>query len=286
MAGRNPKKGLDWFKHDVHYTGDEDIEVMIASYGNDGYAFALHIYELAYRTSNGELDISDAEKRQVYAKKCLVSIELWDKMLQTALKYGIFDKEAYEKRNVVTSKRIKESMKPVLEKRENAKENYEKKKGKKKGSKSAAENKQKKGRNETEKTRPEYINKRIKEYPMAMLLTDYLIAFILDRNPKFRELQPKKCEATRMNWFDEMRLLLTEDKRPFEEAKMLLGKAQTHYFWKTVILSARNFRKKYDQIYEQFGPAQQAPQAATGQVDESNINYAAVDAAMAKQGLE
>ncbi len=98
MAGRPQKEGLDYFSHDTDAVNDEKIEALRMLYGNDGYAFYFITLERIYRTSNFELCISDAEIFQILCKKCGVKPELMEQMINTAIKFECFDKEAYEKK--------------------------------------------------------------------------------------------------------------------------------------------------------------------------------------------
>jgi DnaD/phage-associated family protein len=104
---RPPKEGLDYFPHDTDAAGDEKIEALRALHGNDGYAFYFILLERVYRTRDCELDVSDPEMVEVLAKKVGVTPEAFGKMLETALKFGCFDRVAYEQRGVLTSDGIK-----------------------------------------------------------------------------------------------------------------------------------------------------------------------------------
>jgi hypothetical protein len=264
---------MPWFPHDTEYGGDPDIEIMIANYGQDGYAYPLHMYELAYRTRDGELSISDAEKRKVYAKNCLVPPERWEEMTRTALKYGIWDKKAYKERQVLTSNRIKESMRPVLEHRERAKKSYYEKKGQKPPSKSAAEKPQTKRRNDTEKSRVEDKNKRKKTPPSpeALRLAGVLANQIIRRNPNNRELGNGKKEASITRWARDIDIMLNRDKRePGDIQRVILWAHQESKFWYQNILSGASLKTKYDQMVLQMRPA------TPHKVDESQIDYNAV----------
>ena len=92
---RPPKTGLDYFPHDTDAVNDEKVEALRMLYGNDGYAFYFILLERIYRTSDGELDVSDAETIQILSRKIEVTIEKFNKMLKTALKKGCFDAEKY-----------------------------------------------------------------------------------------------------------------------------------------------------------------------------------------------
>jgi hypothetical protein len=249
MAGRKPKKGLDWFPHDVGYAGDEDIEILIANYGQDGYAYPLHMYELAYKTRNGELDISEAEKRQVYAKACLVPLEKWEAMTQTALKYNIWDPHAYTERRVLTSDRIKDQMAPVLEKREKAKQSYNKKGKAETDDISASEKQTSQDRNGQSKADKSKITE--KEYvssPEALRLSEVLVEQILTNNPENRELRNGKKEDTKKRWAKDIdRMIRLDGRSPDSILKIILW-AHKDSFWYKNILSGAKLREKFDRL--------------------------------------
>jgi hypothetical protein len=121
------KEGLDYFPHDTDASTDEKIEALRVLYGNNGYAFYFIILERIFRTNNFEIDVSDAETIQILARKVEVTVEEFNKILKTALKWGCFDKKIYEERKVLTSNGIKKRANVVIEKREEMRVLYHKK---------------------------------------------------------------------------------------------------------------------------------------------------------------
>lgn len=249
MAGRKPKKGLDWFPHDVGYGRDDDIEVLIANYGQDGYAYPLHMYERAYNTRSGELDISEAEKRQVYARSCLISLDLWEQITQTCVKSGIWDREAYEKRHVLTSDRIKAQMAPVLKKRKESQVKYRTTKTKKPPSKSAPEMPPENTRNGQSKEEKTILNNKKENIsPEALRLSGILAHKILENNAENRELQAGKKEATIIRWAVDIDKMIKDDKRVPELIQKVILWCQSDAFWHKNILSGKKLRDKYDRL--------------------------------------
>lgn len=119
------KTGLDYFPHDCDASSDEKIEALRAIHGNDGYTFFFIACERIYRSNNLELIISDAETKQIFAKKVSVTPQKLEEMIQTALKFNCFDRDAYEKRGVLTSCGIKKRAQTVLEKRKKMRSIYQ-----------------------------------------------------------------------------------------------------------------------------------------------------------------
>jgi DnaD/phage-associated family protein len=120
------KEGLSYFAHDTDATTDEKIEALRTFYGNDGYAFYFILLERIYRSNQAELDISDADTCQILARKLLVTEQKFAEMLQKSLKVGLFDKEIFDQKKVLTSNGIKRRAGVVTSKREEMREHYQK----------------------------------------------------------------------------------------------------------------------------------------------------------------
>lgn len=164
------KEGLDYFPHDVNSSNDKKIEALRALYGNDGYAFYFIMLEQIYQEPNGDLDVSDAETReeimQILSKKVAVTNELFLKMLDTAMKWGCFDKQLYAEKGIITSNGIKKRMGAVIKKRHKMRDKYQLHKN----DISASETPQKPGRNQAETTpeTPQRKEKKRKEKEIIM----------------------------------------------------------------------------------------------------------------------
>ncbi|RJX27167.1 MAG: DUF4373 domain-containing protein [Dethiobacter sp.] len=168
------KEGMDYFPHDTDAANDEKIEALRALYGNDGYAFYFILLERIYRTSSFELDICDAETMQILANKVAVTPELFDKMLQTALKVGCFDRQAYGKKNVLTSNGIKKRAEYVKAKRKKMRDKYHTDKtgvsGAETGEETGAETPQSKVKESKEKESKENKSNRVFADQVAVAL--------------------------------------------------------------------------------------------------------------------
>lgn len=114
---RPQKEGMDYFPHDTDAVNDEKIDALRTLYGNDGYAFYFILLERIYRTTNFELDVSDAEIIQILANKIGINTERFNQMLNTALKFNCFDKELYNKNKILTSNGIQKRASVVVDKR-------------------------------------------------------------------------------------------------------------------------------------------------------------------------
>ena len=137
---RPQKEGLDYFPHDVYAASDEKIETLVMLYGAKGYAFYFMHLEYIYRKDSLSFQVSDAETRQIICNKLQILPEEYEKILQTALKYGCFDKEHYDETGELTSNGVKKRAEPVFEKRQKMAERYG---DRKRGKVSAAETQKK-----------------------------------------------------------------------------------------------------------------------------------------------
>ena len=137
---RPQKEGLDYFPHDVYAASDEKIETLVMLYGAKGYAFYFMQLEYMYRKDSLSFQVSDAETRQIICNKLQILPEEYEKILQTALKYGCFDKEHYDETGELTSNGVKKRAEPVFEKRQKMAERYG---DRKRGKVSAAETQKK-----------------------------------------------------------------------------------------------------------------------------------------------
>ena len=109
---------MDYFPHDTDAVNDEKIEILRMLYGNDGYAFYFITLERIYKSPKFEMNISDTENKIIHAKRIGISIELFEQILETSIKYGCFDKEIYQKKGLLTSNGIKKRADVVVSKRE------------------------------------------------------------------------------------------------------------------------------------------------------------------------
>ena len=117
---RPRKKGMEYFPHDVTAATDEKLLALQHLYGNDGYAFYFKILEMIFRGFSGkynELDLSDNVLRRVVCKNIGVEMDLFEVLIDSSLKVGLFDRDSYEQRQVLTSKRVRSTYKEVQKQR-------------------------------------------------------------------------------------------------------------------------------------------------------------------------
>lgn len=121
---RPPKAGLDYFPHDCDASTDEKIERLTDLHGNDGYATYFRLLERIYRTSDGMLVLSDQLLVKVLRKRLHVSEKKFEKILDTCVAIGLFDKHAYDQQRALTSSGIKKRVEAVKAERERKRTRY------------------------------------------------------------------------------------------------------------------------------------------------------------------
>jgi hypothetical protein len=98
---------MDYFPHDVDAVFDEKIEALRTMFGNDGYAFYFISLERIYRSGQGELDVSNRMLMLTLANKVMVNEDKLQEMIEASADFGLFDKDEYTHRKVLTSNGIK-----------------------------------------------------------------------------------------------------------------------------------------------------------------------------------
>jgi hypothetical protein len=256
---RPRKEGMDYFPHDTDAVSDEKIEALRFLYGNDGYAFYFILLERIYRTTNFELDISDAETIQILAKKVAVTEEKFKQMLETALKRGLFDTTAYHERGVLTSEGIKKRANVVVEKRLKMREKYRNDKFSadsdvslisdaeiteetvEERTQSKEKIKEKKNNNISSRRKSKTYDEQSVYYQLSLRLFNK----IRENNPNFKEPNLQK-------WADDIRLMIERDNRTEQQIAYLIDWCQNDSFWKANILSPAKLRKQFDRLVMQI----------------------------------
>jgi DNA replication protein DnaD len=126
---RPQKEGLDYFPLDTDADTDEKVQAVIYLHGNEGFAVWIRLLMRIYKTPAGELDISDTETRQILARNLSITLQKFDRILDTCLKRGLFDAELFKQTHRLSSPGIQKRLKVVLDKRAEMKTRYAQKQG-------------------------------------------------------------------------------------------------------------------------------------------------------------
>lgn len=115
--------GMPYYPRDTK--NSEDMEALISTYGNDAWACCERTYMNIYANCHKlgpEFNLSDEVRLNRLVEKCRVSVKKFLDVIQVAARMDIFDKEALQERNVLTSDRIKKTIAEVSKLREKARD--------------------------------------------------------------------------------------------------------------------------------------------------------------------
>lgn len=243
MAGRTEKRTVSYFPHHV----DEEAHSLFIfekTWGNDGYSAYFKLLEQMARTKDHYYRAHTDERMLYLAAKMSVDPAKAKVMIETLVKMGTIDKELWEKDRGIWMPKFVKSLEKAYEKRKNPLPTRPEPQAD--GSNSGSEMPipgSEIGKKGTEK--PKKAKKVKKTFPVSgaeVMLADLLLQNIREINPNFK--QPDI-----MSWATEIDLMIRVDKRPTDEIRRVIDFLKTDEFWRAVILSTRNLKKKYDQLY-------------------------------------
>ena len=100
-----PKKiGLEYFPLDCQM--DDKVEMLEAEHGLVGFAVYLKLLQHIYQTENGELDMSIVFRWKTLGKQLDMPVETLQAHVETMFMVGLFDRDAFAERQVLTSNGI------------------------------------------------------------------------------------------------------------------------------------------------------------------------------------
>jgi len=102
---RQVKVGIDYFSHDVDMLQDRKVKLIKAKHGLIGYAVFLRLLEELYRDKGYYLHV-DENFNLLFTDENNVDLNVYINVLNDCINFDLFDKEAYEKYSILTSKRI------------------------------------------------------------------------------------------------------------------------------------------------------------------------------------
>lgn len=94
--GRSPKKGVDYFSHDVTAAGGPSLFTIQEAFGNDGYAFWFKLLEHLGTKENLAIDCNDAAEWRFLVAKAKVSTEMAEQILDLLAEIRCIDAELWK----------------------------------------------------------------------------------------------------------------------------------------------------------------------------------------------
>jgi hypothetical protein len=100
-----PKKiGLEYFP--LNCQMDDKVEMLEAEHGLIGFALYIKLLQHIYQTNDAELDMSVVFRWKTLGKQLEMSVETLKAHIETMFAVGLFDRQAFDDRQVLTSNGI------------------------------------------------------------------------------------------------------------------------------------------------------------------------------------
>ena len=251
------KQGVDYFPLDVHI--DNKLKFIKIKYGIEGYGVIIcllqHIYSLSYWCSCTDDDIL------LLSDELKVEYQLLKNVIDESIKRKFFNKELYEKYEILTSNGIQKRYQEIVKRRKeveiiheylvidnNFGVNVNINKVNADIEKTPCEHDvDKSAQSKVNKIKEEDIIKDIDtpkwstesmEYRLSLFLYNHILKN--NKNHKKPNLQ---------TWSDSIDKMLSLDKRNVEDVKKIITFAQEDDFWNGNVLSTKKLREKYDQLF-------------------------------------
>lgn len=101
---RPRKTGLMYFPLDTEF--DDNEKALEVEFGNDGFAVFVKLLQAAFRSGTGEVAAGLELQRKQLARSANVTPERWGEVVEAAMELGLFDRDAWRERGVITSNGI------------------------------------------------------------------------------------------------------------------------------------------------------------------------------------
>ena len=241
------KTGMDYFPLDVQLS--DEVFAVECTHGNDGFAVIVKAWQALYQTERGEIDCSEVVRRTTLAKRANISEEQWNNIIDTCVTVGLFDREAWKERRLLTSNGVKKRIARVIQEREDGRQRVNKRRDRGCSANNSTENSTGNTTNNptieierTEKRRP---------FPEAFLTSRFREEAYEFSEWFARDLAPaslKVTAAVRDQWALVWYHLRETDKRSSVADKETLQRAiawaRNHEFWSANFLSPIKLRRK------------------------------------------
>lgn len=110
---RPTKQGVDYFPLDVYL--DDKFKFIQIKYKLEGFAILIKLFQKVY--SYGYWYMWTEDEALIFADENKAELEIVDNVIKEAIKRDIFDKELFDKYNILTSKGIQKRYKEMVRRR-------------------------------------------------------------------------------------------------------------------------------------------------------------------------
>jgi len=242
----NQKTGLDYFPLSVDIDSDDKIALIQAKYGIEGFTTIIKMFIKIYSDKGYYYEWTE-EKQLLFSSKIGISFERVNEIINDAVKWKIFDKDIFEKYQILTSKRIQEIYLEATKRRKKVEilKAYLLLNGN--NANISNQNvyiiKENAGILKQSKVKKSKVKKSKIYGPNSyeLRLSQFLLSKIKKRNPDHKEPDLQK-------WAHDVDLMIRIDKREPLIIEKLIIWCQQDSFWQNNILSTAKLRAQYDQL--------------------------------------
>lgn len=236
MAGRYKKQTVDYFPHYVNH--GKVLFIVESIWGNDGYSAFYRLLELLGDTDGHFYKADNEEQALFLAATMKVPQDVAAAIICKLAKMGIIDEQLWQEERGIWMQSFVDSLAAAYRKRQMPMPTRPGVAGDKTG---AGNGKDGAGNEGNGEAKPKRVKPEYQEGTEPMALARHLLRNI-------RELMPDYKEPNIQAWAYEMDLMIRADKRPAGDIHDIIEFVKADDFWRAVILSAGNLRKKYDQL--------------------------------------
>ena len=121
MGKEQKALGTLFYTYKVGIFDDYRIDMLREKFGNDGWAFYSYMIDQIFKTNNYEFDFTIENQNSIVnylSKKICITAEQYLEILKYCLDMGLFDKDEYEERKVLTSEEVRRQEERINENRE------------------------------------------------------------------------------------------------------------------------------------------------------------------------
>ena len=251
---RPQKEGIDYFPLDVKM--DDEIKLIEAKFNVAGFGILIKLYQIIYDNS---YYIKWTERELLlYSNRINADINLINEVVIECLKWNIFDKDLYEKFEILTSKGIQKRYIEATQRRKdvsffkeyllvNLEEKYQERVNVNINEINADINSEKEDISTQSKLKESKVkNTKVNNNSFLSDSTEYRLSEFLFKYIKKNNEDTK--EPNFQTWAKHFDYILRIDKRNLEEVKLLIKFCQMDSFWLKNILSPSKLREKYDRL--------------------------------------
>lgn len=271
---RKERNDVDYFPHPVNH--GKKMFYLRDKYGNDGYTVWFMLLEELGKSDHHFLDLKDEVQLMYLSSELKVSEDILKDIINILVKFDEFDKELWQKENILYNQKFVENIFDAYKKRKNECVTKDvlvilltdkgRLKPLKRTPKEGKGNLKDDGNTQTKEknTKVNYTKEFLSEINISDLpkknISYYQIAIsffrLFEQNLKDSGSTTTTLYKAKGTWINDIRLMIEVDKCSIEQLQTVWKFLQTNEFWKKNILSTSKLRKQIEKLILQANGTQ------------------------------